>query len=40
MAFVSLSAGERRRPLGAVPSAAAVQTRDAAFCQGDTGIHR
>lgn len=39
-AFVSLSAAERSRSLSAVSSAAAIQTRDAAFCQGDTGIHR
>lgn len=34
------SAGEGRRPLGAVPSAAALQARDAALCESDPGIHR
>lgn len=38
--FVSLSAGKRCRLFCAVPSAAAIQTWDAAFCQGNTGIHR
>lgn len=33
------SPGEGRRPLGAVPSAAALQARDAALCESDPGIH-
>lgn len=37
---VSPSTGERRRPLGAVSPAPALQAWDAALCQGDPGIHR